>query len=234
MPEAEPMRHFSFEAVLFDLDGTLVDSEGRTEKVVRELLDGSDLDPEGALDLTQLHGVTWAQVETLLGAAFPSLAGRALGDELRQAFHASSLADPPLPIRGARTALATAASHLPTAVVTSSNRESLEHSLAQLGVDTSALVTICAEDVQRSKPAPDGFLAAAARLGIEPSRCLVFEDSIAGLRAARAAGMTAIAIARDRGEADRRALGAIAAAVIADYTELPPDFFAQGAAGSRP
>lgn len=220
--------------MIFDLDGTLIDSEDRTNRVVRALLDAKDLDPGGAVDLTRFHGATWEHIGTRIGSAFPTLAGRALAAELQAAFHASLLADPPPLIRGARTALIEALHGFPTAVVTSSNRESLEQVLMRFEVDCSGLVTVCAEDVLHSKPAPDGYLMAAEQLEVSPNRCLVFEDSNAGLSAAGTAGMTTIAIARDRGGDERSALGALASLVICDFTELPSDFFTKIATESSP
>lgn len=80
---------------------------------------------------------------------------------------------------------------VPMAVASSGSREVVEASLAAIGLlDVfDAIVTI--EDVARPKPAPDIYLLAAARLGVQPNGCLVFEDSAEGLEAARAAGMPA-------------------------------------------
>jgi len=83
---------------------------------------------------------------------------------------------------------------LPLAIVTGSSRVEAGQALAALGLGAAFRVVFAAEDVARSKPAPDGYLAAAARLEVEPQRCLVVEDSSAGIAAGRAAGMTVVAV----------------------------------------
>ena len=84
--------------------------------------------------------------------------------------------------------------HIPLAVVSGSRRNSVEHSLSALGLIDKFDVLICAEDYDRGKPAPDCFLTAAARLGVEPKDCLVFEDTEMGIEAATAAGMASVRV----------------------------------------
>ncbi len=84
--------------------------------------------------------------------------------------------------------------HIPLAVVSGSRRNSVEHSLSALGLIGKFNVLICAEDYVRGKPAPDCFLTAAARLGVEPQDCLVFEDTEMGIAAATAAGMASVRV----------------------------------------
>jgi beta-phosphoglucomutase family hydrolase len=79
--------------------------------------------------------------------------------------------------------------HIPLAVVSGSRRNSVTHSLSALGLMDKFDVLVCAEDYARGKPAPDCFLTAAQRLGVEPENCLVFEDTDMGIEAATAAGM---------------------------------------------
>lgn len=229
-----PAQLLSFEAVIFDMDGTLIDSEDRGEDAIRVLLESRGVDCEGAGRLTRFRGATWEYIANELCRAFPTLAGSALAADLQGSFHASLLAAPPPEIPGAKAALVAALRSFPTAVATSSNRESLELALRQLGVAGKGLVTVCAEDVRRSKPAPDGFLTAAERLGVPASRCLVFEDSDAGISAAGAAGMTVVAIAAGRSRDERRKLQARASLVISDFTKLPPGFFARPSADAGP
>lgn len=80
--------------------------------------------------------------------------------------------------------------HIPLAVVSGSRRTSVLHSLSALGLIDKFDVLVCAEDYAHGKPAPDCFLTAAERLGVEPKDCLVFEDTEMGIEAARGAGMS--------------------------------------------
>ncbi len=84
--------------------------------------------------------------------------------------------------------------HIPLAVVSGSRRNSVVHSLSALGLMDKFDVLVCAEDYERGKPAPDCFLTAAARLGVEPKDCLVFEDTEMGIEAATAAGMASVRV----------------------------------------
>jgi beta-phosphoglucomutase family hydrolase len=83
---------------------------------------------------------------------------------------------------------------IPLAVVSGSRRNSVVHSLSALSLLDKFDVLVCAEDYERGKPAPDCFLTAAARLGVEPRDCLVFEDTEMGIEAATAAGMASVRV----------------------------------------
>lgn len=82
----------------------------------------------------------------------------------------------------------------PMAVASSSPRAVVDAMLAELGVDRSMDAVVTADDVERGKPAPDLFLLAAEKLDVDPAECMVIEDALHGVRAARAAGMVPIAV----------------------------------------
>ncbi|WP_043588299.1 HAD family hydrolase [Geminisphaera colitermitum] len=82
----------------------------------------------------------------------------------------------------------------PIAVASGGRHSIVRPTLAAVGVDDLFDVVVCAGDYERGKPHPDAFLVAATRLGIAPGECLVFEDSAAGIQAARAAGMACVVI----------------------------------------
>ncbi|MER7110220.1 HAD family hydrolase [Streptomyces sp. NPDC000229] len=109
------------------------------------------------------------------------------------------------------------------AVVTSATRPLAEARLREAGID--APVVIAADDITRGKPDPEPYLLAAARLGVDPARCVVFEDAPAGLTAGRAAGMTTVALAttHDRGEL-------VADVVVTDLSEVTAQATADGVA----
>jgi beta-phosphoglucomutase family hydrolase len=85
---------------------------------------------------------------------------------------------------------------IPFAVVSGSRRASVVGSLTALGLLDKFDVLVCAEDYKQGKPAPDGFLLAASKLGVAPEHCLVFEDTELGIQAATAAGMKSVLVAQ--------------------------------------
>lgn len=210
------------DAVIFDMDGTLVDSEHLTIQVVQALLSEHGLPT--ALDETRLHGVTWAQIAADLVEEHPVLVGRCTGDLLHRRCHALWLASPPPTMPGIERALAAAAdAGLRRAIATSSNAEAVDVLTRRDGWAGVFDVRVTADDISRSKPDPEIFLLAAERLGVPPGRCLVFEDSLAGLQAAKSAGMPRVAVLlRSADPARARALSDLA---IVDYERLDPSFF---------
>lgn len=202
------------DAVLFDMDGTLILSEDRTDRAVAALLKAHGL-PIDAVALTSFHGVTWAASSAALCQQWPILQTIDVAAELQRHFHASLVGDPPPPVAGARAALTAAAAVVKTAIVTSSNIETLRLVCKQLDVTAALSATVGAEDCAHSKPSPEPYLLAAERLGVDPRRCLVFEDSVAGVQAARKAGAQVIAIGAQSGHHPW----------INDYLQLPPNLF---------
>jgi haloacid dehalogenase superfamily, subfamily IA, variant 3 with third motif having DD or ED/haloacid dehalogenase superfamily, subfamily IA, variant 1 with third motif having Dx(3-4)D or Dx(3-4)E len=98
---------------------------------------------------------------------------------------------------------------LKTAIVTSADRRKLEANLREIGLDESRFeVSIDGLQIGRKKPYPDIYLEAARRLGVEPGDCLVVEDAVAGVKAAKAAGMTCLALGGSFSEAELRSAGA--------------------------
>jgi len=224
---ADPCAIRGVEAVIFDMDGTLVDSEPFTAVSVEDLLVAEGIeDPE--LDPTGFYGRTWQAISDELIVRHPQLAGRCSPDLLDARFLQCWRLSPPPPIPGALVALAAAKACGPTALATSSHRSAVDALMAQLDLGRWLDVVVSAEDFSRSKPDPECFLLAAARLGVAPQACLVFEDSLAGLQAARSAGMQAVAITHRTADIDRaRALSNLA---VPDYRGLPADFFARSRA----
>lgn len=110
---------------------------------------------------------------------------------------------------------------VPLALATSAPRENRELALDGLGLSGAFDQVVGIEDVQRGKPAPDIFLAAAARLGVAPAECIVFEDALTGLEAAHAAGMRVAGIATAFTREELRRAGA--AWTADDFHSLPLD-----------
>jgi sugar-phosphatase len=172
-------------AVLFDLDGVLVESRESTERVWLEWAVKNRID-EAALR-SAMHGVRSADV---IRALRPDLDAVAEAEEVerRQAEAAAGLAAIP----GAVAALEALRAER-VAVVTSGTRPLALARLAAAGIEPPAVV-VFADDVTRGKPDPEGYLTAARRLGADPAEALVVEDAPPGIEAGRAAGMATVAV----------------------------------------
>jgi len=172
-------------AILFDLDGVLVDSTAYIERQWRDWATAKGLDP--APFLRFCHGRR--AVETICLAA-PELDAEAEVAQFRE--RAVEEEVPLTAVAGARELLAA----LPDgrwAVVTSGPRRFALARLAGAGLPRPPLL-VSAEDVRQGKPSPEGYLRAAELLGAAPSDCLVLEDAPPGIEAARAAGATVVAL----------------------------------------
>ncbi|UXY13778.1 HAD-IA family hydrolase [Chitiniphilus purpureus] len=182
MPLALPC---NFAALLFDMDGTLIDSTACVERIWRTWAQEAGVDADTLL--AHLHGVRGRDV---LRRFAPHLDQEQAYQQLLQ----RELTD----LEGTRPIAGVVErmhelSGLPIAIVTSAPRALAKVKLAHCGV-TAPTVMVCAEDVARGKPAPDPYLHAAAQLGVAPAACLAFEDAPSGVRAARAASMPVIAL----------------------------------------
>ncbi|WCN80160.1 HAD-IA family hydrolase [Micromonospora sp. LH3U1] len=174
-------------AVLFDMDGTLVDSDAAVERAWARWAAEYAVDPAAALAIA--HGRPADQtIRRLLPALDDTTVAAAAARQL--ALQYDDLSDVSATL-GAHELLATLARlGLPWAVVTSADARLAEARLGAAGIVAPVLVTV--EDVSVGKPDPEGYLRAAALLDVPVARCLVVEDAEVGLRAGRAAGaMTA-------------------------------------------
>ena len=177
-----------FSAVLFDLDGVIVDTEGQYSLFWKQI--GDEYMPGMPDFALAIKGRTLTQI---YDTYFPDAADRAAITERLNAFERQM--DFPY-IAGAREFLeALQAQGVPTAIATSSNCDKMACLYAR-HPEIKNLVTavLTAEDARRSKPAPDCYLAAAERLGADISNCIVFEDSPSGLAAGRASGAFVIGV----------------------------------------
>jgi HAD superfamily hydrolase (TIGR01509 family) len=178
---------------MFDMDGVLVDSEPlwfRAETAVMARLGGSWAEGDQHVLVGGSMAVTVAYLlERGPRAADPADVERWLVDSM-----AEMLSSGPLPVMpGARELVEqVSAAGLPYALVTSSERVIMDAVLSGFGA--AFPVTVCADDVSACKPDPEGYLLAAAKLSVEPARCIVIEDSLNGVAAAEAAGCLAVAV----------------------------------------
>ena len=177
------------EALLLDMDGTLVHSTTEVETVWRLWCQSHRLDPEPVLAMC--HGVRSREVIRALAPQLDLAREVALLDELE--IQHAGVAEP---IAGARTLLAALAPDR-WALVTSASQRVARHRLASAGLPLPRLL-IGAEDVVRGKPDPEPYLLAARQLGLAPADCLVFEDAPAGICSALQAGCQVVQIGGDK------------------------------------
>jgi HAD superfamily hydrolase (TIGR01509 family) len=208
------------EAVVFDLDGVLIDSEqvwaDAREQVAREA--GGSWAADTQRRMMGMSSPEWSQfMHDELGVA---LDPQAISDEVVERLgrgYRQRL--PTLP--GAREAVERLAERWPLAVASSSNRPIIDLVLDLAGLASTFRQTVSSEEVARGKPAPDVYLEAARRLGRPPERCVAVEDSTNGIRSAAAAGMGVIAIPRPDYPPDASAL-ALARVMLDSLAQLTP------------
>ena len=218
------------EAVVFDLDGVIVDSEhvwdAAREALARER--GGRWHEGAQQDMMGMSSVEWSRyMHDVIGLEDPP---EEISAEVVRRLEGSYREELPL-IEGAAVAVARLAGRWPLGVASSSNRRIIDLVLELADLDRFFRATVSSEEVPRGKPAPDVYLEAARRLGADPRKCAAVEDSHNGILSARAAGMRVVAIPNTRYPPGEEALAA-ADVVIRSITELTPGIVEEGA-GTR-
>jgi len=217
------------EAVVFDLDGVLVDSEPVWEQVRRQVVaeHGGHWAADAQRRLMGMSTGEWARyLSDDLGVGLPPDTVAVLVIDQMAARYAEHL--PLMP--GAVEAVAGLAARWPLGLASSSPPSLIETVLDAAGLRSSFAATMSTEQVARGKPAPDIYLAVAAKLDRLPARCAAVEDSSNGLRSAAAAGLHVIAVPHPKYPPDPGALEQ-ASVVLASLTELTPAVVAALPAG---
>jgi HAD superfamily hydrolase (TIGR01509 family) len=207
------------EAVVFDLDGVLLDSEQRwneaKEALVRE--SGGRWREEAPVAMMGMSSPEWSRyLREDLGVPLSREEinreiVRRMEDRFRDAL-------PLLP--GAGEAVRALAARWPLGLASSSNREVIDLFLELSGFGDAFRVTVSSEEVERGKPAPDVYLRTAEKLGVDPARAVAIEDSSNGIRAGAAAGMPVIAVPNPHypPAADALALAAVTVDGVGEVT----------------
>jgi HAD superfamily hydrolase (TIGR01509 family) len=209
------------EAVIFDLDGVLVDSEQlwnqAKEELVREA--GGRWREDAPRAMMGMSSREWsAYMRDQLGVERGTdEINRDVVGRIERLYRAK------LPLlRGAIETVHVLSGRWPLGLASSSNREIIDLVLDLAGLAESFVATVSSEEVARGKPAPDVYLESARRVGVRADRCVAIEDSSNGLRAAAAAGMAVIAVPNPHYPPDEDAL-ALAAAIVHTLSDLTPD-----------
>ncbi|MGH2561987.1 MAG: HAD family hydrolase [Thermomicrobiales bacterium] len=191
----------SIKALIFDMDGLLVDSESLAEAAMHRFLanHGVAIRPEVQ---AQLLGRRLPEAIALVAEAYAITTPQ---EELIRSYDGlrfAALRGNVRPMPGAAEIVEFGrAAGFRLALATSGMRRHADLSLSETGLAGSFEVEVTGDDVERGKPAPDLFLLAAARLGVAPRSCIVFEDAPPGVAAAVAAGMRVIAVPNDKSRA---------------------------------
>jgi HAD superfamily hydrolase (TIGR01509 family) len=208
-------------AVVFDLDGILVDSEQVWDAARRDVVaeHGGAWRDEATRDMLGMSAPEWSRyvVERLGVDLTPEDVNRAVVEALLREY------DEHLPLLpGAREAVERMAARWPLGLASSSNRPVIDLVLDRMGVTGSFEATVSSEEVGRGKPAPDVYMEAARRLTVDPAACAAIEDSENGIRSAHAAGMRVVAIPNPHFPPAEDAL-ALAAVRLPDLNALTVD-----------
>ena len=209
------------EAVIFDLDGVLIDSEQAWAETRRELVleRGGRWPDHAQRDMMGMSSVEWSRyIQDELGVDMPP--PQISAEVVRRLALLYRERLPLMP--GAHDAVERLAARWPLALASSSNRELIDLVLEVAHLAHYFRATVSSEEVARGKPAPDVYLEAARSLETEPSRCAAIEDSHNGILSAAAAGMRVIAIPNREFAPGREAL-VKAARVLESLDELTPE-----------
>jgi HAD superfamily hydrolase (TIGR01509 family) len=208
------------DAVVFDLDGVLLQTEELWDEVREGLARerGGRYGPEQQRAMMGMSSTEWSRyMHEVVGVPDPP---EAISEEVVRRMAARYREKLPL-IPGAREAVDRLAARWPLGLASSSNRPLIELALELSGLARFFRAVVSSEEVPRGKPAPDVYLEAARRLGVPPERCAAVEDSHSGIRSAKAAGMRVVAIPNPSYPPDEAAL-AEADLVLESLAELTP------------
>ena len=208
-------------AVVFDMDGVLLDSEQVWDEVREDLARerGGRWHEKAQADMMGMSSPEWSRyMHEVVGLPEPP---EEINAEVVRRLLARYRESLPL-IDGAVDAVERLAACWPLAVASSSNREVIDAVLDSAGIAGKFDATVSSEEVARGKPAPDVYLEAARRLGVDATTCAAVEDSRNGIRSAHAAGMRVLAIPNPHYPPSEDVLAA-ADVVLTSLAELTPE-----------
>lgn len=218
-------------AVVFDLDGTLIDTEELWDEVRRELAaaDGVAWPEEATTAMMGLNTREWSTYlwEQVGVGATPEEAARRTIEGMAE-HHRRGLVLLP----GAIEAVAAMAARGPIAIASSSPVVLIRAAIEAMGVADLFGAVVSTEEVPRGKPFPDGYLEACRRLGVDPTQCVAVEDTAGGIRSAHAAGLKVVTVPREF-EPPTGDVLSMADAVLDSLVAFTPEFVASLFAGDQ-
>ena len=215
------------DAVIFDLDGVLIDSESVWDAARREVVadNGGRWADSATRAMQGMSSLEWSRyLRDELGV---DLEPDAISQRVVQLVLASYEREVPL-LPGAVDAVRRLAGRWPLGLASSANRPVIDAVLASAGLRECFSATVSGDEVARGKPSPDVYLATADKLGVDAGRAAAVEDSSNGLRSAAAAGMLVVAVPNREFPPSDDAL-ALASLVVESVSELTPDLLEDAA-----
>lgn len=208
-------------AFCFDLDGTLLDSEVIWVQIVEDFIRAADPGVTHDEALRMVYGKSWHDVYEEMRRRFPGATGSLPGmtRHFEQAYRRAA-AKRDVRIDGSVRLLRKLARDNHVCIVSGSPRSAIEDAIAMLGIGGDLRFFISSDDFQPGKPHPGCYRMAVERLGVPAGECVAFEDSAAGLLAARGAGLYCVALARPGAPAQDTSA---AHRVVADLGMLDPE-----------
>lgn len=206
---------YSIRAILFDLDGVIVDSNPAIESFWKSVTDREGVELTDTAIRTWIHG---RKVGDTLAGLFGHLSEER-HQEIREAAYQFDLSITPKAVAGVTEFIRQLRDHsLPVGLVTSSHHSRMLNMITQLDIHDRFTHFVTAQDVSKGKPDPEPYLAMSSKMGLDPGDCLVFEDAISGIQSAQNAGMHSIGIGKDWARQDLCLHGA--KDVISDFSEI--------------
>ena len=211
-------------AVVFDLDGVIIDSEQVWNEAREQLVHerGGTWHEQATADMMGMSSKEWSQyMHDRLGVPMEPAA---INDQVVR--RVMSIYEHGLPLLPhAVETVRELAARWPLGLASSSNRPIIDLVLQRSGLAPCFAVVVSSEEVERGKPAPDVYLAVARRLGVDPQDCVAIEDSTNGIKSAVGAGMRTVAVPNPHFPPADGTL-ATAAVVVSSLAELTPDLVA--------
>lgn len=196
---------YQIQAVIFDLDGVIVNSNPAIEEFWKTLADQHGIPLTEALIRQWIHG---RKIGDTLSGLFKHLSEKQL-EEIRESAYQFDQHMQPGPIPGIESFVQSLqALQIPTGIVTSSHHSRMLEMIRQLNLLDQFSHFVTAHDVSKGKPDPEPYLSMSTKMNIAAKYCLVFEDAISGIQSATGAGMHAIGIGKEDARADLTLHGA--------------------------